>query len=402
MKKSVLVFIISVLFISCWNNGRFKRNSTGWLYDENKWGGFEEIKLPKFLKKNWILISGGALDFPRIKGTDSVNFNTSPYVRKFTCPSFYAYNKEVTNKEYREFVNATKNFNMKPDTLVWIHDSKYTYTESMTRLYFWHPKYDDYPVVGVSQIQAKAYCEWLQNKLNEEFRKSKKYRNRFCKVRLPSDLEWSRMFYMTYLYKGPSKSENIKPNLWNYRKKDFEEKNKINFGKEILVEGMITKYNNDWDEEECTAKYNRYKPAKNGIYNLAGNVAEWTISPAYNHTDSSKMFIITMPNTTRKYVVRYGKYDSYLLNRNDEKHGTLIEKNDTLKDYLFDSRYDFKPIYKKDGYMSVKGGTWYHSYFYLQPGVSIYCQPHERHSYIGFRPIIQMYDTVNGRKAAIK
>ncbi|MEY3861358.1 MAG: hypothetical protein RIS50_1639, partial [Bacteroidota bacterium] len=36
-----------------------------------------------------------------------------------------------------------------------------------TRLYFQNSTYQNYPVVGVSQLQATAYCEWLTHILNE-------------------------------------------------------------------------------------------------------------------------------------------------------------------------------------------------------------------------------------------
>lgn len=42
-----------------------------------------------------------------------------------------------------------------PDTLVWVRDFAYSYNEPMTRNYFWHPAFDDYPVVGVNWRMAK-------------------------------------------------------------------------------------------------------------------------------------------------------------------------------------------------------------------------------------------------------
>jgi len=40
--------------------------------------------------------------------------------------------------------------NVYPDTLAWVHDYTYSFNEPMTNMYFWHPAYDQYPVVGVT------------------------------------------------------------------------------------------------------------------------------------------------------------------------------------------------------------------------------------------------------------
>ena len=40
--------------------------------------------------------------------------------------------------------------NIYPDTLVWIHDATYAYNELYAEMYFWHPAFDDYPVVGAT------------------------------------------------------------------------------------------------------------------------------------------------------------------------------------------------------------------------------------------------------------
>ena len=58
-----------------------------------------------------------------------------------------------------DFINRDKVL-VYPDTLVWIRDFAYSYNEPMTRNYFWHPAFDDYPVVGIDWKMANAFCYW--------------------------------------------------------------------------------------------------------------------------------------------------------------------------------------------------------------------------------------------------
>lgn len=82
--------------------------------------------------------------------------------------------------------------NVYPDTLSWVHDFTYSYNEPMTENYFWHPAYDDYPVVGVTWSQAKAFNVWrTQNMMNAWLQSDgEPFINHF---RLPTEAESGNM-----------------------------------------------------------------------------------------------------------------------------------------------------------------------------------------------------------------
>lgn len=92
-----------------------------------------------------------------------------------------------------QFKNAPAEYgkdtiNIYPDTLSWVHDFAYAYNEPMTNMYYWHPAYNDYPVVGVDYWQCLAFLEWKSKQLSQEFSKNGKHLRVECK--LPSAAEW--------------------------------------------------------------------------------------------------------------------------------------------------------------------------------------------------------------------
>ena len=54
----------------------------------------------------------------------------------------------------------TRMVNIYPDETCWVNDFNNAYNEPYMRMYFSHPGYDDYPVVGVSWEMATAFCVW--------------------------------------------------------------------------------------------------------------------------------------------------------------------------------------------------------------------------------------------------
>jgi len=195
------------------------------------------------------------------------------------------------NGSRRDFIR-TEETKIYPDTTVWIKDFAYSYNEPMHNDYFWHSAYDDYPVVGVSWQQAKAFCQWrTDNKNSYKKRRGQELVNRF---RLPSEAEWEYaarggLEGATYPWGGPyTKNDrgcfmaNFKPLRGDYAA----------------------------DQALYTVEADSYEPNDYDLYNMAGNVSEWVGS---SYDPNAYEYISTMnPNVSdsknERKVVRGGSW----------------------------------------------------------------------------------------------
>ena len=74
--------------------------------------------------------------------------------------------RENAGKPRSQFI-VKKDVRIYPDTLAWIRDFSYSYNEPMTKRYFSHPAFGNYPVVGVTWQQAHDFCLWRSDRVNE-------------------------------------------------------------------------------------------------------------------------------------------------------------------------------------------------------------------------------------------
>ena len=159
----------------------------------------------------------------------------------------------------REYINIY------PDTLCWVHDYAYSMNEDFARSYFSSPAYDNYPVVGVSWRQAKAFCVWRSNMLNQ-YLESIDYTT-LNDFRLPTESEWEfaargGIASQSYPWGGPYVRNPNGCFLANYEP----------------LKGAF-----DDDGGVKTLMVGHYAPNDYGLYDMAGNVSEWCLD-AYNET----------------------------------------------------------------------------------------------------------------------
>jgi gliding motility-associated lipoprotein GldK len=190
--------------------------------------------------------------------------------------------------------------------------------------YFWHEAYSDYPVVGITWQQAKAFCQWRTLKKNIYRKERKKeFVNSF---RLPSEAEWEYaarggLEGATFPWGGPyAKNDrgcflaNFKPLRGNYAA----------------------------DQALYTVEADAYEPNEYNLFNMAGNVSEWT-SSTYER-------------------------DSY-------------EFSSSINPSVSDNENN------EDGLKVVRGGSWKDVSYYLQVSTRDFEKANVPRSYIGFRTV---------------
>ncbi len=221
-----------------------------------------------------------------------------------------------------------ENIRVYPDTLVWVRDFTYSYNEPMTRNYYGHPSFDDYPVVGINWDQANAFNDW----------RTKFWANYRIKLgepvmdifRLPTESEWEYAArggkkLAQYPWGGPYVRNakgcilaNFKPGRGNYPE----------------------------DGGFYTVRGDAYWPNDYGLYNMAGNVAEWTSSAFY---ENATMFVHDLNPDIR--------YDA------DDSEAESLKRKTT------------------------RGGSWKDIAHYIQCGTRHWEYADTSNSYIGFRSI---------------
>ncbi|CAN5373017.1 gliding motility lipoprotein GldJ [soil metagenome] len=175
--KTFFAIAMGASLFSCNSNKTNSSRATGWDIN-SKEGGFQYNT--KFKEQETgpglVFVEGGTYTMGRVQDDVMHDWNNSPTQQH--VQSFYMDETEVTNMMYMEYLDWLKNVfppteeNYKhiyqgavPDTLVW--RNRLGFNETMVNNYLRHPAYANYPVVGVSWIQAAEFSKWRTNRVNE-------------------------------------------------------------------------------------------------------------------------------------------------------------------------------------------------------------------------------------------
>jgi len=204
-----------------------------------------------------------------------------------------------------------------PDTTVWVKDFNYSYNDPMHQNYFHHDAYGDYPVVGVNWYQARAFANWRTKKKNDYLR-SRKNAHKVPKFRLPTEAEWEYaarggLQFAKYPWGLPYTTSERGCFLANFKpvRGDY------------AVDGAL-----------YTMEAKSFNPNDYGLYNMAGNVAEW-VNSSYNSA-SYYMGSTINPNVVdydnKRKIIRGGSWKdvAYFLEVSTRDY----EYADTARSYI--------------------------------------------------------------------
>ncbi len=255
-----------------------------------------------------------------------INFN-----RQVTIGGFYMDETEITNNEYRQFIQRMmedsastlgRDYIMKelyPDTTVWMKDFTNHMGDPMQEYYYMRPAFDDYPVVGVDWEAAKVFSQWRTDYLNS-------YRESMGEFPMPA-------------FRLPSEAE------WEYAARGGRDMAKYPWGNPYIRNAkgcMLANFKpgrgNYYDDGNAyTAEIMSYFPNDFGLFDMSGNVSEWC-EDAFNPASVPLVW---------------------------DLNPTFFDESEPRK--------------------VIRGGSWKDIAYYLETGTRAYEHKDSTRAYIGFR-----------------
>ena len=277
--------------------------------------------------------------------------------------------------------------NIYPDTLVWVNDlilddEISCGLEPYCNMYLWHPAYDNYPVVGLTCNQVKAFLFWKTKKLQSEIDKNGV--KLLVEYDLPNEVELemisvsskvkSNLPYRKTIanYYEINKNYDFDLYLNAHSKIHYEFDKQLNFSNRagLLINNVCIKYNLSYQSifpNSCLYKNKSHSVndshcpfySKENPPFFTGNVSEW-MCENFSNNDSTiyvtgdgkyRAWINNLSNRSITFPFKGNFEDSYKLYK--YINGTSNDFED-LKFKLIDSA-----ILKNDLCKLVRGSNWF-------------------------------------------
>ncbi|MDR1975231.1 MAG: SUMF1/EgtB/PvdO family nonheme iron enzyme [Bacteroidales bacterium] len=478
---------VALFSVSCATDAN-QSKSTGWGMNDPKWGGFQSMN--NYLQPvplRMVFVEGGT--FVMGNNQDNLLYEYDNIPRRVTVSSFYMDEYETSNEDYQEYLYWLQRIygqdfpevisKAQPDDLIWNDIPSF---RDALKDYFIHPAFKDHPVVGITWEQANDYCKWRTDRVNEKIlidagiikldlaqtpdnnfntdaylagqyngivnkglrdmnpnaaektRGVQKKDGIFIEsFRLPTEAEWE---YAAFALQGNTANERVLETRiypWNgsgirasnapYRGY-FMANASRGAGDMMGTAGALN------DGAEYTAPVHSYFPNDLGLYNMAGNVAEWCLDvyrpltfEDANELNPFRGNIYQTPERDEEGQIAEKddlgriKYRDFtpeeLANRTNFKQSDNRNYDDgdmrsaIADDWLAKPEDETKSTtsllyeYGKNSLISdksrvVKGGSWKDRAYYLAPSRRRFLEQDQSANWIGFRCAMSRVGSANG------
>ena len=340
-----------------------------------------------------VFIEGGT--FIMGGGEKDIAYQWDNRERQVTVSSFYIDETEVPNIEWKVFLRsiekdsgAEKATALMPDTNVWYKDL--AYNDPYISYYYQHEGFNMYPVVGVNWYQANEYAKWRTRFVNSRRQANDPDAALFPDYRLPSEAEWE------YAARGGLEQQNY-PWEGKYMRytRPYRQQGKMgaNFkrgrgdyagrsnqgGSFRQVEGLNDGY-------MTTAPVKAFLPNDYGLYNMAGNVSEWTFDTyrVLSYEDVEDLNPGRRRGATRdnqQADTTYGDFKTSLLYNPDAPSAYTPVPDAATRGF----RNSRESLSAHDNVKVYRGGSWADVAYYLTTGSRRFFNADSASSSIGFR-----------------
>jgi len=312
----------------------------------------DQYYLPAGGSDNSFAASERYIDWQKVRKVSPLWKSNDPAIQERLAPMFtmegtrrvlnrdilkYRFSFRKANSEQKEFV--VLNVPVMPVEDIWSKDFPNAQMSSMDANYFTHEAFDYHPVVGVTWKQARAYTDWRGKEIMSTMMKNSYLSGFQLTFSLPTEAQWQYAAEGKLDPNDPVTRTRLTIGNENSDKKRLA----VNFKQ---GEGMYSR-----DGSTFTVPVKGYTPNAFGIYNMAGNVAEWTLDA---YSPSSSVFV-----------------------------------NDLNPVLLYDAEDDESDALKRK---VVRGGSWKDNGELLNSETRSYELQDEPHSYVGFRCVMSAFE----------
>lgn len=501
--KAITVIGCAAVMVSCTSSTN-QSQSTGWGVNDPSWGGFQRTdNYTQPVPLRFVFIQGGFFTMGRNQEDLKFEHHNAPHPA--TVSSFYMDEVETSNIDYNEYIYWLDRIygqdypevvdRARPDALVWNNISGY---RDPMQDYFENPAFNNYPVVGVSWEQARDYCDWRTDRINEyilyQARILKKDMGQTAdnnfntdaylagqysgivnkgltdmnpnasektrgvqkkdgilieKLRLPSEVEWE---YAALALMGTSNQERVtERRIYPWNGKPLQVRNPENPYRGQMM-GNFARGRGDYmgtagalnDGADYTAPVYSYFPNDFGLYNMAGNVAEWCLDVyrpltfedandlnpfrgnVYTTVVRDEDGLIAEKDSLGRIAYREftdeelagranfqkadnrnyldGDYESAIVDdwlaKPDEEDGEgAVASGKSTTSLLYE--YGTSSLIS-DKSRVIKGGSWKDRAYYLSPATRRYMDQDKSASWVGFRCAMSRVGAANGGTISAK